>query len=196
MLDELGQFPPATLQRLRERLHREADAAHLLDVAYRTIDSPVGTLLLAATPQGLVRVAFDRDDQDETLRQLSERISPRVLNAPHRLDTAAREIDEYFSGARRSFDLPVDLQLAVGFRRSVLAHLPEIAYGDTASYADIAALAGSPKAVRATGTACAQNPLPIVLPCHRVIRADGSLGGYVGGPETKALLLELEDLHS
>jgi len=143
-----------------------------------------------------VRIAFDRDDLDATLQQLSERISPRVLNAPHRLDAAAREIDEYFSGARRSFDLPVDLQLAAGFRRSVLAHLPEIAYGDTASYADIAALAGSPKAVRATGTACAQNPLPIVLPCHRVIRTDGSLGGYVGGPEAKALLLELEELHS
>lgn len=196
MLDELGRFDPALMRRLHDRLHRDADAAQLIDVAYRTVDSPVGRLLLAATPLGLVRVAFDRDDQDDVLQHLSDQISPRVLHAPQRLDAAARELDEYFSGRRKSFDLAVDLQLAGGFRRSVLTHLPEIAYGQTASYADIATLAGSPKAVRATGTACAQNPLPIVLPCHRVIRADGSLGGYVGGSETKALLLEFEGTHA
>ena len=178
--------------RLRARLAASASHAGLLDVAYRRIDSPFGPLLLAATEAGLVRVAFTGQDHELVLEQLAARISPRVLHAPARLDQAAREIDEYLEGRRTAFDLPLDLQLATGFRRAVLDHLPEIAYGSTASYATMATAAGSPKAVRAVGTACALNPLPLVLPCHRVVRSDGSMGQYAGGEPAKRLLLELE----
>jgi methylated-DNA-[protein]-cysteine S-methyltransferase len=182
----------AALARLRTRLAEAAGQAGVLDVAYRTIDSPFGPLLLAATEAGLVRVAFTGQDHDLVLQQLATKISPRVLHAPARLDRVAREIDEYLGGRRTSFDLPLDLQLATGFRRAVLDHLPEIAYGSTASYAAMAQAAGSPKAVRAVGTACALNPLPLVLPCHRVVRSDGSMGQYAGGQPAKQLLLSLE----
>jgi methylated-DNA-[protein]-cysteine S-methyltransferase len=174
------------------RLVVAAESEGILDVGYRTLESPIGSLLLAATEQGLVRIAFASEDHDEVLRRLAERISPRVLRAPARLATAARELDEYFEGRRRVFDLPVDLRLATGFRQEVLRHLPEIGYGRTASYAAVAASAGNPGAVRAVGTACARNPLPLVIPCHRVVRSDGSLGGYAGGPELKRTLLDLE----
>jgi len=189
-----GAFPvtDAQLRALHDRLAAGADAADLLDVAYRTLDTPVGTLLLAATPAGLVRVAYASEDHDQVLAALASRISPRVLNAPARLDEVARELDEYFSGTRRRFDLPLDLQLSTGFRRTVLGQLPSIGYGHTASYADVAAAAGSPRAVRAVGTACATNPLPVVVPCHRVIRSDGSPGRYLGGDAAKQLLLRLE----
>ena len=187
---------PRTDERANRRLHARLEAAAqdegLLDVAYRTIDSPVGVLLLAATDQGLVRVAYAREDHDAVLQHLAEQVSPRVLRAPARLDPVASEIDEYFAGRRRTFDLPLDLRLAHGFRRTVLAHLPEIGYGQTASYGAVAAAAGSPRAVRAVGTACATNPLPIVVPCHRVVRADGSMGGYLGGLDAKRTLLTLE----
>ncbi len=181
-----------TLGRLRRRLARDAEGADLLDVAYTTVDSPIGALLLAATPRGLVRVAFGSEGIDSVLATLSEKLSPRVLRAPQRLDQAARELDEYFAGRRREFDLAVDLSLSRGFRQLVQTHLPEIGYGQTASYRDVAARVGRPGAVRAVGTACATNPLPIVLPCHRVVRSDGSLGGYLGGLEAKSLLLHLE----
>jgi methylated-DNA-[protein]-cysteine S-methyltransferase len=174
------------------RLVAAADAEGILDVAYRTHDSPIGPLLLAATAQGLVRVAFASEDHDEVLRRLAQLVSPRVLRAPDRLSSAARELDEYFEGRRHTFDLPVDLRLARGFRQRVLRCLPDIAYGRTASYAAVAASAGSPNAMRAVGTACATNPVPLVIPCHRVVRSDGGLGGYAGGPEIKARLLELE----
>jgi methylated-DNA-[protein]-cysteine S-methyltransferase len=176
--------------RLHARLLVAAEADGLLDVAYRTLDTPVGRLLLAATEVGLVRVAYD--DPDTVLATLAERISPRILEAPRRLDDAARELDEYFAGTRRTFDLALDRRLSSGFRRDVLAHLPEIGYGTTASYAAVAALAGNPKAVRAVGSACATNPLPVVVPCHRVVRSDGTMGGYAGGPAAKATLLALE----
>ena len=190
-----GAPPPVTeveLRALRDRLAERADAAGLLDVAYRTIDTPLGTLLLAATPDGLVRVAYASEDHDAVLAALAARISPRILNAPRRLDGAARELEEYFGGTRRTFDLPLDLRLTTGFRRVVLSQLPGIGYGHTASYAAVAAAAGSPRAVRAVGTACATNPLPIIVPCHRVIRSDGSPGRYLGGPAAKQLLLDLE----
>jgi len=183
---------PDTLSRLRDRLGLAAEAEGLLDVAYTTIDSPVGTLLLAATPKGLVRVAYDIEDHDRVLDTLAVRISPRMLRAPRRLETAARELDEYFSGRRRIFDLSLDLSLSKGFRQLVQRHLPEIQYGQTRTYRQVAELAGNPKAVRAVGTACATNPLPVVVPCHRVLRADGALGGYVGGPDAKKALLNLE----
>ena len=183
---------PDTLSRLRHRLGLAADAEGLLDVAYTTVDSPVGTLLLAATPRGLVRVAYEVEDHDRVLDILSQRISPRVLRAPRRLDAAARELDEYFSRQRQAFDLPLDLSLSRGFRQLVQRHLPEIGYGQTRTYGQVAELVGNPRAVRAVGTACATNPLPVVVPCHRVLRADGTPGGYVGGPAAKRALLSLE----
>jgi len=179
-------------RRLHDRLVRDAETAGLLDVAYRTIDTPVGILLLAATPRGLVRVAYDREDHEKVLEQLVRDISPRILHAPARLDPTARQIDEYFAGLRHAFDLPLDFSLAHGFRRTVLSHLPEIGYGQTASYATVARAAGSPRAVRAVGSACATNPIPVVVPCHRVVRSDGSIGQYVGGVDVKRVLLSLE----
>jgi methylated-DNA-[protein]-cysteine S-methyltransferase len=183
---------PDTLSRLRHRLGQAAEAAGLLDVAYTTIDSPVGGLLLAATPRGLVRVAYEIEDHDDVLDTLSQRLSRRVLRAPGRLDQAARQLDEYFSRQRRVFDLPLDLSLSAGFRQLVQRHLPDIGYGQTRTYGQVAALVGNPKAVRAVGTACATNPLPLVVPCHRVLRTDGTLGGYVGGSVAKRALLSLE----
>ena len=181
-----------TLLRLRHSLGLAAEAEGLLDVAYTTIDSPVGSLLLAATPKGLVRVAYDIEDHDRVLDTLSQRLSPRVLRAPKRLDAAARELGEYFSRRRRVFDLPLDLSLSKGFRQLVQRHLPEIGYGQTRTYKQVAELVGNPKAVRAVGTACATNPLPVVVPCHRVLPASGAPGGYVGGPDAKKTLLSLE----
>jgi len=181
-----------TLARLRASLERAAEAEGLLDVAYTTVDSPVGPLLLAATPKGLVRVAYGIEDHDRVLDTLAQRLSPRVLRAPKRLDAAARELDEYFGGRRQAFDLPLDLSLSKGFRQLVQQHLPEIGYGQTRTYGQVAALVGNPKAVRAVGTACATNPLPLVVPCHRVLPASGGPGRYVGGPAAKVTLLTLE----
>jgi methylated-DNA-[protein]-cysteine S-methyltransferase len=183
---------PGTMAQLRARLAAAAEHHGILDVAYRIVGSPVGDLLVAATERGLVRVAYASENHDAVLQALAERISPRILNSPARLDPVARELEEYFDGRRHSFDVPLDWRLSAGFRAAVLQHLPEIGYGHTASYATVAALAGSPKAFRAVGTACAKNPLPVIVPCHRVVRADGSMGGYLGGPEAKRTLLTLE----
>lgn len=183
---------PGKLAELHARLVAAAERDGILDVAYRVIDSPVGPLLVAATERGLVRVAFASEDHDAVLENLAERISPRVLNAPARLDAVARELEEYFERRRQRFDVRLDWQLSVGFRSTVLHHLPEIGYGTTASYSTVAQLAGNPKAVRAVGSACATNPLPVVVPCHRVVRADGGMGGYLGGVEAKRTLLTLE----
>lgn len=191
LFDELNADDGA-LTRLRDRLQHDAAAADLLDVAYRTLDTPVGTLLLAATTAGLVRVAYEVEGHDAVLAGLADRISPRVLRAPARLDSAARQIDEYFAKRRTVFEVPVDLRLAEGFRRNVIEHLRDIGYGRRESYATVAAAVGNPRAVRAVGTACAHNPLPVVIPCHRVVRSDGSTGQYVGGPLAKSTLLDLE----
>ena len=180
------------LRQLHARLVDAAQADGLLDIGYRTIDSPVGTLLLAATNLGLVRVAYEVENHDKVLQNLADRISPRVLEAPGRLDVVARELDQYFAGQLHTFDVPIDWRLSSGFRRIVLGHLSDIDYGHTASYAAVAKLAGNPKAVRAVGTACATNPLPVVVPCHRVLRSDGALGGYLGGVDAKRTLLDLE----
>src|SRR5215472_15355162 len=180
------------LARLRLRLELAAEAAEILDVAYTMLDSPVGSLLVAATPAGLVRVAYEREGHDRVLETLARRLSPRVLRAPKRLDAAARQLEEYFHGQRRAFDLPLDLSLSRSFRQLVQRHLPAIGYGQTRTYQQVATLVGNPKAVRAVGTACATNPLPVVLPCHRVVRADGTPGGYIGGPVAKQALLTLE----
>jgi methylated-DNA-[protein]-cysteine S-methyltransferase len=188
----LPEVDEAAQRRLHDRLVAAASEAGILDVAYRTVETPVGTLLLAATEQGLVRVAYASEGHDLVLGQLAERVSPRVLHAPGRLDAAARELEEYFAGRRSLFDLPLDLRLSRGFRRAVLSRLPDIGYGTTASYAAVAAAAGNPKAVRAAATACSTNPVPIVVPCHRVVRSDGSVGRYVGGADVKQALLTLE----
>jgi len=188
----LPEIDEAVQRQLHARLVADASAAGILDVAYRTVDSPLGSLLLAATDQGLLRVAYAREDHDQVLAQLASSVSARVLRAPARTDLAARELEEYFAGQRTAFDLPLDLRLSTGFRRTVLVHLADIAYGTTASYAAVAGAAGNPGAVRAVGTACATNPLPVVVPCHRVIRSDGSVGQYVGGVDAKRTLLSLE----
>jgi methylated-DNA-[protein]-cysteine S-methyltransferase len=180
------------LDGLHTRLAAAANDAGILDVAYTTMETPVGTLLLAATDLGLIRVAFANEDHATVLQALSDRISARILRAPNRLDPVAKQLEGYFAGRRRQFDLPLDWRLSAGFRRSVLERLGQIGYGQTGTYASLAALAGRPKAVRAVGTACATNPLPIVVPCHRVLRADGALGGYRGGVEAKRTLLTLE----
>ncbi|UUW91415.1 methylated-DNA--[protein]-cysteine S-methyltransferase [Pimelobacter simplex] len=193
-LSHLASSPEdaGVLARLQRRLAADAAAEGLLDLAYTTVDSPVGPLLLAATPRGLVRVAYASEDHDQVLDTLAHRLSPRILRAPDRLDPVARELEEYFAGRRRTFDVDLDLSLSHGFRSLVQRHLPEIGYGETRSYGQVAALVGNPKAVRAVGTACATNPLPVVVPCHRVLRADGSLGGYIGGADAKTTLLRLE----
>jgi methylated-DNA-[protein]-cysteine S-methyltransferase len=178
--------------RLHARLVAAAERDGVLDVAYRTLATPVGELLLATTERGLVRVAYPVQGHDAVLAALAHTVSPRILHAPARLDPATRQLEEYFAGRRTAFDLPLDLRLAAGFRRTVLAHLPAIPYGHTESYTQVAAAAGNAKAVRAAGTACALNPLPVVVPCHRVVRSDGTMGGYAGGLDAKATLLALE----
>lgn len=190
--DALPLRDAAAEARLRTRLVADAEREGLLDVAYRTVDTPVGPLLLAATPVGLVRVVYENVGHDAELTRLAEVVSPRILHAPARLDVVARQLDEYFAGRRTAFDVPLDLRLAHGFRRAVIDHLPAIRYGRTETYAEVAAAAGNPKAVRAVGTACATNPVPVVVPCHRVVRSDGSFGGYAGGQDAKRALLTME----
>lgn len=173
-------------------LRARADNAGLIDVAFRTLATRIGTLLLAATPEGLVRVAFEIEGEDAVLQSLAERVSPRILRAPGRLDEAAHQIEQYLDGRRHDFELPLDRALSSGYRRTVQDLLPAIAYGSTASYGDLAARTGKPGAARAVGTACATNPLPLVIPCHRVVRSDGSTGQYAGGPQIKVDLLAME----
>jgi methylated-DNA-[protein]-cysteine S-methyltransferase len=177
---------------LAQELIRRASEEGLLDVAYAEIDSPVGRLLLAATPRGLVRITFPVETPEKVLEQLAATVSPRVLEAPAKLDHARRELDRYFEGRLRDFDLPLDWQLTHGFYRKVLRATARIPYGKTRSYSEMAKRAGSPRAVRATGSALGSNPLPIIVPCHRVLRSGGALGGYGGGVEVKQALLELE----
>jgi methylated-DNA-[protein]-cysteine S-methyltransferase len=178
--------------RLHRRLEESAQQAGILDIAYTTMDTPVGTLLLAATEKGLLRVAYESEGLDRVLDAIGTKVSHRILKTPRRLDAAAFEIDEYFDRKRKSFDLNLDLSLSSGFRQLVQKHLPQIAYGMTESYKQVAASVGNPNAMRAVGSACATNPLPIVVPCHRVLRTDGSLGGYVGGLAVKTALLSME----
>ncbi len=192
LLAPLARADELTLALLHSRLEQTAQRDGILDVAFDIRDTPVGGLLLAATEAGLVRVAYAGEDHDGVLATLAAAVSPRILRAPHRVEGAARQIDEYFAGTRTHFDIPLDFRLSHGFRRDVLSHLTGIAYGQTESYAQVARAVGSPRAVRAVGSACATNPLPVVVPCHRVVRSDGTVGGYVGGPEAKRILLTLE----
>ncbi len=172
--------------------HLIARVADEVDVAYTSHDSPLGRLLLAATPRGVVRLAFDTEDDDAVLEQVAERISPRILAAPARLDALRGELDEYFDGQRRSFDLDIDWRFVHGFSRRVLRAATRVPYGEVTTYADVARSAGSPRATRAAGNALGSNWIAIVVPCHRVVRTGGGLGGYGGGLPRKERLLALE----
>lgn len=183
---------PVAHIRLRTLLAQQATRFGDVEVAYRTVGSPVGELLLAATARGLVRVAYAQEGHDVVLQQLADQVDVRVLWAPPRLDDTARQLEEYFAGRRTGFDLPLDLRLLTDFRRDVLNRLQQVPYGLTTSYAGLAVASGRPAAVRAVGTACARNPVPVVVPCHRVVRSDGHLGQYLGGTEAKRTLLALE----
>jgi methylated-DNA-[protein]-cysteine S-methyltransferase len=170
-----------------------ATSAGLVDVAYAVHDSPVGTLLMAATPRGLVRIAYlDGGEQERVLDELARRVSPRVLLAPQRLDEDRRQLEQYFRGSRQAFELPIDWRLCAGFGRRVLAATARIPFGVLSTYKQVATEAGSPRASRAAGNALGANPMPIVVPCHRVVHSGGGLGGYTGGLERKRLLLGVE----
>ena len=178
----------ASIERLRER----AAAEGLLDVAYARTDSPFGPLLLATTPKGLVRVGLPNQDEELLLEELAAKVSPRVLEAPAALDEARRELERYFEGRLQRFELPLDWALTGGFQGRVQRQIDRIPYGQTRTYTEIARRAGNARAVRAAGTACGRNPLPVVVPCHRVLRSGGGLGGYGGGLAMKEALLVLE----
>ncbi|MEP7330920.1 MAG: methylated-DNA--[protein]-cysteine S-methyltransferase [Terracoccus sp.] len=195
MIEQLSVTRPndaGAVATLSERLAGAASAQGLVDVAFRTVETPVGALLLAATEAGVVRVAYPAEGHEAVLESLSVAIGSRVLRDTRRFDDLCRQLDGYFAGQRRHFEVPLDLRLAHGFRLEVLAHLRTIPYGATETYAAAAAASGRPTAVRAVGTACATNPLPLLVPCHRVVRSDGTMGGYLGGLQAKRLLLDLE----
>ena len=178
----------ATMARLRERAARDG----LLDVAYASFDSPLGPLLVAVTPRGLVRVAYEGEGDESVLDELADRVSPRVLHAPERTDAIRRELEEYFEGERRRFSTPVDWSLVRGFAQGVLRATARVPFGETTTYRQVAEAAGSPRASRAAGNALGSNPIPIVVPCHRVLHSGGGLGGYAGGLERKRRLLAIE----
>jgi methylated-DNA-[protein]-cysteine S-methyltransferase len=180
--------PQAGLVALSERALRDG----LLDIGYGYVDSPLGRLTVAATPRGLLRVAYPAGDPDHVLQELAAKVSPRLLFAPAFIDEVRRELDEYFEGRRERFEVPLDWTLTRGFVRQVLRATARIDYGDVRTYRDVATSAGSPRAVRAAGNALNANPMPVVIPCHRVVRTGGALGGYGGGVERKEFLLGLE----
>ncbi|HEX9609622.1 MAG TPA: methylated-DNA--[protein]-cysteine S-methyltransferase [Candidatus Limnocylindria bacterium] len=187
--------PPARtshFEDLAAGLRRRAERAGLLDVAYATADSPLGPLTVLVTPAGLVRIRYPDEPLEATLQDAADRISPRVLEAPERTDEVRRELDEYFEGRRRSFDLPLDWRLVRGFAGDVLRATARVPFGVVTTYRAMAEAAGSPRAYRAAGNALGSNPIPIVVPCHRVLHTGGGLGGYTGGVARKEYLLELE----
>jgi methylated-DNA-[protein]-cysteine S-methyltransferase len=176
-----------------EQLAERASEEGLLDVAYATVDTPAGELVVAATERGLVRVALPGQELDRVLNQLAEKVSPRVIAYPRRLDEARRELDQYFEGKRERFEIPLDWRLSnAGFYRRVLRATARVPFGEVITYTQAAKRAGSPRAVRAAGSALGSNPIPIVVPCHRVIRSGGDIGNYGGGPQLKRFLLDLE----
>jgi methylated-DNA-[protein]-cysteine S-methyltransferase len=183
-----GEAAADAARRFAERAEREG----LVDIAYASFDSPLGTGHVAATDRGIVSIALPNFGEDSFLEQLAG-LSPRILRSPGRVDEARRELDQYFGGERREFELELDWALVrEGFLSRVLHATAELPYGATASYGEVAAQAGNPRAYRAAGTILGHNPIPIVVPCHRVLRAGGVLGNYGGGPEMKAFLLKLE----
>jgi methylated-DNA-[protein]-cysteine S-methyltransferase len=179
--------------RASDALAERAAHEHLLDVAYTVLDSPVGRVLVAATRKGIVRISFGEGyDEEAVLADLCGRVSPRIVEAPSYFDAVRRELEEYFHGQRTRFDLPLDWSLTGGFGRRVLEHTARIPYGEVSTYKDMAAAAGSPRGARAAGNALGSNPIPIVVPCHRVLHSGGGLGGYGGGLDRKEFLLKLE----
>jgi methylated-DNA-[protein]-cysteine S-methyltransferase len=195
----LRRDPPAgDLDTAVQGVLAAAERDGLIDVAYASVDSPFGKLLVARTDRGVVRLKLPggrdaRISDDETLEALATYVSPRVLEAPSRLDEERRELEEYFEGKRDHFDVPVDWALtAPGFRSRALHAVARIPYGETRTYGDIARKAGNARAFRAAGTACGRNPIPLIVPCHRVVQSGGGVGNYGGGPEMKRALLDLE----
>ena len=184
--------PALDLDRLRAALARRAADDGVLDVAHGTYDSPLGALTVVVTPRGLVRLSYPGEGIATQLDELADRVSPRILEAPERTDAVRRQLDEYFDGARRAFDVPIDWRLVRGFAGDVLRATARIPFGSVSSYRQIAEEAGSPRAFRAAGNALGSNPVPIVVPCHRVLHASGGLGGYTGGLDRKRFLLRLE----
>ena len=192
----LGEQAPAVpaldLERLRASLARRAADEGLLDVAYGVAESPLGPLTVLVTPRGLARISYDDESTDEGLDEAADRLSPRILRSPERTDAVRRQLDEYFAGRRHDFEVPIDWRLVRGFAGNVLRATARIPFGEVSSYRQVAAAAGSPNAYRAAGNALGSNPIPIVVPCHRVLHAGGGLGGYTGGLERKRFLLTLE----
>jgi methylated-DNA-[protein]-cysteine S-methyltransferase len=188
---ELEALMTAAVKSATEGFARRAEAEDLVDIAYTSVDSPFGPLLAAMTDRGLVTVVIDGDDEAH-LDRLAREVSPRILESPARLDAVRRELDEYFAGRRTDFDTPVDWRLVRGFGLKVLEATAAIPYGRVSTYKDMAIQAGSPRAARAAGNALGSNPIPIVVPCHRVLHSGGGLGGYGGGLPMKKFLLELE----
>jgi methylated-DNA-[protein]-cysteine S-methyltransferase len=195
----LRQAPPATdLDRAVEGLLTRAERDGLIDVAYAAVDSPFGELLVARTDRGVVRVALPANrgrqrPRDEVLEELAAVVSPRILESPKRLDEERRELEDYFEGRRQEFNVPVDWSLtSPGFRSRALHAVARIPYGKTKTYAEVAKAAGNSRAFRAAGTACGRNPVPLIVPCHRVVQSGGGIGNYGGGPEMKRALLDLE----
>lgn len=179
--------------RIRQFIAEETERQGTLDVAYCYIETPLGRLLLAATKVGISRVAFESEDHNKVLDQLNEAISVRLFEAPRRLEPAVKQITEYFEGTRQTFDLPLDLCLSSGFKSKVLQSLHTIDYGNTESYGSFAEIIGNARASRAVGTACATNPIPIIIPCHRIIRSTGEIGEYIGGTQAKKFLIDHEN---
>jgi len=186
------ETPPVDFEVVAARISAEAEREGLVEVAWTLEDSPIGELLLAATDEGLVRVGWSGDDHDWILDELAAAIGPRVIEAPARLDPVRRQLEQYFAGERHGFDLALDWRLSHGFTRKVLTACAAIPFGETRSYAEMASAAGSPRAFRAAGSALGSNPIPVIVPCHRVLRSGGALGGYGGGLPAKRTLLELE----
>jgi methylated-DNA-[protein]-cysteine S-methyltransferase len=190
---EQGDLDRAT-RALLDRAEREG----LIDVAYTEVDSPFGKMLVAGSDRGILRVSFPHRKGTATraweklLEEIAEVVSPRIVEAPERLDDVRRQLDEYFEGRRHEFDLPLDWRLTHGFQGKAIRQIARIPYGRTLTYGELAAKAGNPRAFRAAGTACGANPLPPIVPCHRVLPAGGGVGNYGGGPEMKRALLELE----
>jgi methylated-DNA-[protein]-cysteine S-methyltransferase len=179
--------------RAAEQAVAAARALGLTDVSYAFEPSPVGELLVAVTPRGVIRIAYNAEEYaDNVLEELARRVSPRVVEAPAALDDVRRELGEYFDGRRTGFDIPVDWRLHDGFGRKVLRATARIPFGKVLTYGEVAAKAGSPRGSRAAGNALGSNRIPIVVPCHRVVRSGGKIGGYTGGVERKEYLLELE----
>jgi methylated-DNA-[protein]-cysteine S-methyltransferase len=191
---QLRAAPIAELNRkgLTAALALRAGKAALLDVAYAEIDSPIGELIVFVTPRGLLRIKYADEPIEGVLADVAARVSPRILRAPARTDEARHELEAYFGLRRRAFNLPIDWSLVHGFAGRILRKTARIPFGEVRSYGQLAAQAGSPRAARAVGNALGSNPIPIVVPCHRVLHADGGLGGYSGGLDRKRYLLALE----